>query len=397
MKKFFIAIISIVILAIIAYGIAYFVLPVSSMELTRYTHSVGFVCDNSYIVRDETVYYSDSDGVVYNIVGEGDRVSLGATVSNVYKGDVKTDTLKQLRTIDSKINKLEGDGHNSELYKSDSDSSEVQIADNMEQVLELAQDNDVSKINNIKNDINDIRNGKSVSESAKIDALLAERAKIESSISAKKSQIKADRSGIFTSYVDGLENVLTPEKVQELSPTALMALEPKTSEYLNGKKTTSGKPVGKVMNNHVWYISGVADSAQAKMLEETPHVTIRFSNIAGADVEGDVSYISSPDADGKCVFMIKLGTYVETAFAGRKVSAQIIFTEYTGYKVPTSAIRNGKTMNTYYVWARKGSEAYKCDVEVLYSDTAQSFSIIRSTEDAENKLGSMERLVVGER
>lgn len=397
MKKFFIAVISLVILAGVAYGIAYFVLPVSSMELTRHTHSVGFVCDNTYIVRDETVYISDTDGIVYNIAKEGDRIALDSPISTIYSGDADANKLKQLRTIDSKISSLKGDGHNSELYKSDSDSSEIQVADNMEEVLDLAEENNVSQISEVKKDINTIRKGASVSNNAKIDALNAERSKIEKSISGRKSDILSENAGVFSSYVDGLENVLTPDKVQELTVAGLNALEPKSSEYLNGKQTTAGRPICKIINNHVWYIAGTTDNAHVKMLEENPEVTVRFPGISETDVSGKVVHISSPDADGNCVFTVELSTYVSAAFSYRKVSAHIIFKEYSGYKVPTDSIRTRKEINSYYVLARKGSEAYECDIEVLYSDTKEGFSIIKSTETAENKLGSMERLVVGER
>ena len=397
MKKFSIAVISLVVLAIVAYGIAYFVLPVSSMELSRYTHSVGFVCDNAFVVRDETVYTAPSDGIVYNIAEDGDRVALDSAICTVYDGDVSADALKQLRTIDSKISRLKGNGHDSDLYKTDSDSSEIEIAENMNDVLTLSQENDVEQIHEIKNDINGTRKGNEVSDTAKIDTLTTERNRIEKSISARKSDIISDRSGIFSSYVDGLETVLTPDKIEDFTTTSLKALEPKNGEYLNGKKVSSGKSVCKVMNNHVWYIIGIADSNRIKQLEETPNVTIRFSNMSETDVPGEVSYISSPDADGNCIFMIEVGTYVETAFSYRKINAQIIFKEYSGYKVPTDAIRTRKDINQYYVCARKGSESYECDVEVLYSDPNEGYSIIQSTEDADNKLGSMERLIVGER
>ena len=64
MKKFFIAVISLAIFAIAAYGIAYLVIPVTSVELEEYTHSVDFICEDAFIVRDETVYYSDRKSVV---------------------------------------------------------------------------------------------------------------------------------------------------------------------------------------------------------------------------------------------------------------------------------------------------------------------------------------------
>lgn len=397
MKKFFIAVISLVIFTMVAYGVAYVVMPVNSIELTRYTHSVSFVCENAYIVRDETVYYSPSDGIVYNISEDGDRVAQDASVSTVYNGDVDQTTLKMLHTIDAKISRLEANGHNSDLYKTDSDSTENRVADKMSEIFEYAQQNNVAEIHDIRDDINNIRKGAGVSENARIDVLRAEREKTEGSISAGKRDIISDRSGIFSSYVDGLETVLSPDKAEEFTPAYLNSLQPYTSEYINGKQIVSGTPVCKVMNNHIWYIAGITGSERAEKLKENPNVTVRFTNLTENDVNAEISYISEPDSKGNCVFLVKVGTYLESAFSYRTVDAQIIFEEHSGYKVPTDAIRTGEGISDYFVYARQGSESYKCDVDVLYSDTEEGYSIIASKEKADNNLGSMDRLIVGER
>lgn len=397
MKKFFIAVILLVICAMGAYSIAYLVLPVNSMELSRYVHSVNFVCENAYIVRDETVYNSTSDGIVYNIAEDGHRVAQDEAISTIYDGDVNTDKLKKLHTIDTKISGLKTEGHDSDLYETDSDSSENLVVNKMSEVFESAAKNDVVEISNIKNEINSARKGSSASKTARIEALGVERDAVEKSISARKTDIVSDKAGIFSSYVDGLETSLTPSRVKKFTPAYLTALEPQNSEYINGKSIVSGKPVCKVMNNHIWYIAGIADKDAASLFEIDKSVTIRFTNLTETDVKGEISYVSEPDEDGNFVFVLKIGTYLESAFSYRTVNTQIIFEEHAGYKIPTDAIRTGEGISDYYVYARKGSEAYKCDVDILYSDTAEGYSIIASSKDADNNLGSMERVIVGER
>lgn len=397
MKKFFIAVIALVLVTTIAYGIAYFVIPVSSMELERYTHSIDFVCDNAYIVRDETVYYSEATGVVHNIATDGNRVAQDETISTVYNGSVNTDALKKLSTIDSTISHLSEDGHHSNLYRKDSDSSENQIAQDMNKVISIGKENNVEQIHEIKEDINNIRKNTPSSKEAKIEALKNEREAIENSISAKAYDIVSDRSGIFSSYIDGLESVLTPDKIESFSTTYLNALQEKTGEYYNEKNVDSGTPICKVMNNHVWYITGVVNKENAKLFDKNKTVTVRFTSLTETDVTGELFYLGSPDSNGNQVFILKINTYVESAFSYRTVSTQIIFKEYSGYKVPTDSIHTGTELNNYFVYARKGSDSYKCSVDVLYSDTNEGFSIISASENAENNIGAMDRIIVGER
>lgn len=397
MKKFLIAVISLVIVAMTAYGVAYLLLPVNSVELEKYTHIISLQADDAYIVRDETVYTSQAEGIAYNISTDGDRVAQDSEISTVYAGQVDESILKQLHTIDFKINRLKAKGHDSKLYNTDTEASESEIASVMAEIFDASSTNDVQKAKEIKNEINDIRKKTTVSYEEQLDKLYAERKEVEKQISARSHDIVSDCSGIFSSYIDGLEDKLSPETAELFTPKDIKDLKADEGEYINGKNVAYNTPVCKVMNNHVWYICSVADKDRIKQLKENPDVTVRFTNLTETDVKGEVCHISEPDKDGNSVFMIKVGTYIESAFSYRTVNAEIIFCEYSGYKVPTDSIRTGEGISDYYVYARKGSEAYKCDVEVLYSDTSEGYSIIASTKDADNKLGSMDRLVVGER
>lgn len=397
MKKFFLAVIALTIFAIAGYGIAYLVIPVNSIELVEYTHIVDLKSDNAFIVRDETVYYSTSDGTVYNIVTDGERVSENYTICTTYNGTVSADTLKKLRTVDSKIRTLRTRNSNSNLFKTDASSIENEISLKMDEVISLATSNSVEEIHAIKNDVNLLREDGVSNLTSAINSLEIDRINIESEISAAKTDTVADRPGIFSSNIDGLESVLTPERIKEYTPTYIRSLNPQASESTTGKTIVMGDPMCKVMNNHNWYVLGIATEADATRLQNVRTATISFSNISGSTAKGELVYMGSPDENGDCLFMFKIKTYLESAFSYRNIDAQIIFNEYSGYKVPTDAIHAGDSINEYFVYARQGSGTYKCEVEILYTDMAEGYSIIQSTDNANNNLGSMDRLVVGER
>lgn len=397
MKKFFLAVIALTIFAIAGYGVAYLVIPVNSIELAEYTHIIDLKCDNAFIVRDETVYYSTSDGTVYNIVTDGERVSENHTICTTYNGSVSDETLKKLRTVDSKIRTLRTRNSSANLYKTDSSSIENEISVKMDEVIALATANSIEEINAIKNDVNILREDGVSNPYAMINSLEIDRINIESEISAPKTDTVADRAGIFSSNIDGLESVLTPERVKEYTPTYIRSLNPQASESTTGKTIAMGDPMCKVMNNHNWYVLGVATEEDAKRLKDTKTATIRFSNLSGSSARGELAYMGSPDENGDCLFMFKIKTYLESAFSYRNIDAQIIFNEYSGYKVPTDAIHTGDSIKEYFVYARQGSVTYKCEIDILYTDMAEGYSIIQSTDNANNNLGSMDRLVVGER
>lgn len=395
MKKFFIVVILLGVLLIAGYGISYFVSPVKSVALEEYGHEIGITTEQAYIVRDESVYYAGEAGTVYNSVAEGDRVSRDMLVSTVYSGSVDTAALRELRVIDDEISRIGSDSAG--ITASDGATAENEISKRMESIPEIAASNNIEKIHEYKNDINSLRSGGELTESAELENLKNQRAEYEAGLSAVKNNIISDRSGIFSTYIDGLEDILTPENVQTYDAEYIKSLTAGSSHYETGNHVAAGDPVCKVMNNHIWYILGITDSEHAAVLDSAEYVTARFTNLSGASAKGTVEYISEPDENGECVYLIQVPSYIDSAFSYRNLDVDIIVEEYNGFKVPTEAIRTGGTINDYYVYATKGTDTYQCKCDVLYTDPTEGFSIIQSSEDADVKLSSMERLVVGER
>lgn len=397
MKKFFIAVISLVILAIVGYGIAYIVTPVTSVNLEEYTHEVKISCEQAYIVRDETVYYATAAGTVYNAASEGSRVSRDTVISSIYSGNVDSSVLRELRTIDTKISRLKKRESESKLYSSDSTSVESAIADRINSVPDLASDNNIEQIHEYREDIDKLRSGEDISLQTKITDLQNEKTVLETGLGGNRTDITSDRAGIFSSYIDGLESVLTPERIPEYSAAYIRSLSTQYSRRSDESQLIIGDPVCKIMNNHKWYVLGITTADYIGLCELNGSVTIRFTNLSGSEAKGTISYISEPDENGEYVFLVEVPSYLESAFSYRNIDVDVIFEEYSGYRIPTEAIRTGDTLDSYYVYATIGSDTFKCDCDVLYTDIAEGYSIIQSTEAAENKLSTMERLIVGER
>lgn len=397
MKKFFIGVICLTIIAMIGYGVAYVVRPLNSMELDEITYEVSIGCDDAFVVREESVYGAASAGTVYNTVSEGERISKNTVISTVYSGNIDMNMLRRLRTVDKKISALKKRESESTLYANDSTSVESEISSRMGEINSLYREGNIEQIRDYKNDINSLRAGEIPSVSEQIAAYETERNNIENSISVPKNDIVADIPGIFTSYTDGLETVLTPDNMRDFTPTDLRNISTSGVTHSSGTVTESGATICKVMSNHQWYIIGITDTEHAKLCEENGSVTIRLSNLSGSTASGTIVYLSDPDENNECTFIVEIPSYLESAFSYRNIDVDLIFDEYQGYKVPIEAVRTGESIDSYYVYATKGSDSYRCDIDILYTDNENEYVVIRSSEDAENNLSSMERITLGER
>lgn len=362
-------------------------------EVTTIENSVS---TKGFIVRDEVTYYARTDGTAYFNVAEGNRVSRDALVATVFKGSVDEESLKELSMIDTKLTEAYRAAGKSVLHKSDSGSLENDIMSRVSEIYDYAEENDIEQIRETRYAINALREDGEYTSDDGIGSLEEQKRMAEGKIGLEKTEIYTEISGVFSTYLDGLESVLQPERIEEYTPEYIQGLKLSEREDTYGMKVATGDPICKVMNNHVWYTLAVVNKDSAGECEENTSVKLRFKNMANAEVKGVITYMSAPDAQNNMLVLIRCSTYVESVFSYREADVDIIFKSYTGYKVPTHAIRAVEN-NQYKVIAQGGSQTFECEVDVLYTDTEEGYSIIQSDENANNKLSTAERIVVGDR
>jgi putative membrane fusion protein len=280
------------------------------------------------------------------------------------------------------------------LHRSDSGSIENDIMSRVTDIYDYAEQNDIQKIVKTREAINSLRRNGEYSSDAGIEELEERKEGIQDKIGFERKEIYTEISGVFSTYLDGLESVLSPDRISDYSPSYIKGLKPLESKETGTGTVETGDPICKIMNNHVWYTLTVLNGDSANECKKGRDVKLRFKNMANAEVNGTIEYVSDKDSDGNVLVMVRCSTYLESVFSYRQADVEIIFDSYTGYKVPVNAIRTYD--NGYKVIAQAGSTNFDCDVDVLYTDKDEGFSIIESTEDATNKLLKAERIVVGD-
>lgn len=392
MKRFFAVVIFIVAAAMVGYGVKYVMTPVGTVDAVI-TDEEKSISAKGVILREERVYYSGRAGTVYNNVAEGTRVSKDSLVSTVYGGTVSAEALKELYNIDKKIEK---ESEKREAYASDYISPESEIASRSADIINAADKNDISTIVRYKDDINRLRMGEDITRVDRVEELKLQKGELEKSIGSDKSEIYADISGVFTTYLDGMEGELRPDAVETYTAEYLASIDSVKREDKSQSDVSDGDPVCKVVNNHVWYVAVPIEAYRLEKIKKNTSVRVRFKNMANEKINGVIEYIGESDENGMCVVMVKCPFYFESAYSYREADVDIIFEEYTGYRVPIHAVHTNEN-GSHSVIGEIGKTQYNCECEVLYSDTERSIVVVQSTENAENKLSKMERIVIGER
>lgn len=387
-------IIGIVLAAAVFYGVRYVRTPIDTQEIRVAKREESF-SGQAYIIRNESVYPAPAAGTVYHYTGEGARVGKNSLVSAVYNGQVNEETLQELNNIDKKIQQVENDKTKNELYVSDASTNENRLENIRKEIVDAAFKNDISKMQEYKDRINQIQSGEAVSDENTLAMLKQERIEIESRIGQTKQDVYSQISGIFSTAIDGLEQVLTPETIMDYTTEDFRKIpEPRVSNTPKSM-ANAGENICKVADNHVWYVMVLVDKKDLANVKTDTAAEIRFEKIPGVQTAVNVVHIAEEPEGDQAVVVFKSERYSEGVFSIRKSDAQIILKSYEGFEIPVHSIRvkDGQTG----VMVKKGTGEIFKKCEVIYTDTQSETAIVKAVTGERNILAVGDRVVLGEK
>lgn len=389
-------------LAFCYYCISYIQAPETTITASPITYEEIINAD-AFIVRDETVYNSANSGVLYSFAREGARVGKDRRVSAVYSGEVDETLLRELGAVNEKISELSSVVI-SETYTHDSGSVERRLLQLYEEIEEAAAVKDVKKVTECKAEIERIASGGVPTTNAdKIAELSAEKAELESQVNGAHRDIISTVAGIYSTKIDGYENVLTVDILDNITVEKLTEIKPEEVAKAEKSKEgdldiiTAGSAVCKIIDNHEWYVMVLAEREDIEGLKKGSGVSVRFEKLPGEVTSATVYAISNePAGQEKAVVVLKCESYLEGAFSTRSSSIEIIKNSYTGFEVPIHAIRVQDGQNGVLVRSG-GSDIFK-PCKIIYNDEESGRAILQAdTEDANRQLRPYDMIVVGEK
>ena len=327
-----------------------------------------------YIIRDEKLFQGENyKNGISQIKTEGQRVAKGDPIFRYYTNN-EQDLVKKIADLDSQIQEAMEEENN--IYSSDIAVLEKQIKENLQAITKT---NNLSQIKEYKKSIDNSLNKKAklvgeLSPSGSyIRKLISQRTKYEEKLNSGSEYIKATVSGIVSYKVDGLEESLSPDKLEKL-----------TEEYLNSLKLKTGQLIstsdekGKIVNNNYCDIAVLLDSEEAKQAEVNDTVDLLLST--GDAVKAKIEYIAE-QTSGKRLLIFKITKAVNKLIDYRKISFEIIWWSADGLKVPNSAIL--KENESAYIIRKRAGYSDKILIKILKE--SKNYSIIENYTSLELK------------
>lgn len=315
------------------------------------------------IIRNEALVTSSGGGVMHFVIGDGNRVAKDGVIANIYDSESASITLERIDSVSSKIKDIEEMLSYNDLEAADLDMINAKVSKNLNNLIVSGANGNYDSFSEKSDELLSSYNrrqaamGETADFSAQLSALKSEREQLSSSLPAAKGTLKAAQSGYFVSKADGYENALTCDNLDKITP-----------EYLNGIKAESVNEniVGKIVSDYEWYIAAEVSINESLNYKEGESLTIYTSVKSYPKLPVTVSKINISESSGGAVVLFACNDMNSELASMRTGPMTVVKKEYSGLKVPRSALRVVDSKRGVYVLT--GMQVKFVEVNVLFAD-----------------------------
>lgn len=338
------------------------------------------------LARDEKLYYSETDGDIYKVVKEGERVRVGQAVADVLLLEDTTNLKDELSQIENMIDfysELENDISNSQ----DASDGLDFLVSNLHQQL---SDEDYQGINDTRESIelqsSTIVNASEdiVDQNLSIEDLMDKREGLLSQIAKYDREIHSNHSGLVSYKIDGWESVLNANLLSDMSIETLKEVQ--KLGILD--ETTEKKPVFKIIDDYQWYlIMEIENGFETEFeLKEVLSVNILLEEESFVTLELPVVMILEENRE---VFYVLEGTkFIEKLYDKRFVNINVITVNEETYRIPIESLTEmGDTVGVkvkefYGVVTFRPVEVVASDEEYAFVSKGDNNGYIKSGDES---------------
>ncbi len=359
-------IISVIVLIVLFVVIQFY--KVTHIELKTQTATISTVYDKvsseALFIRDESVVEKSPSGVTVACFQDGDKINVKGNVAmqfssskaaaNYSKYAEFTKQIKYYQTLEAQT---VGQSADLETINEDIEQKVINYADGLakNQIGDTAEDLDSVLVRR------QLIIGEDVNLLSIIENLRDQRNNYQS-YSKPERYIKTDKSGVFSSYTDGYENLIDYSKAEETTidgfKSALKAVD---------KAQNVSNNIGKLVTSYTWYIQTLVSADTVKNLENGDYVNIVLKDDTSKSFKAEiVNGAEIALGQKETLLVLKLNEMDADIAKLRKAEIEIRRNTYEGIKVPSEALHVLDGKKGVYVLI--ASQVKFREVNVIYSD-----------------------------
>ena len=327
---------------------------------------------DGYIIRDETMVENENAGSnIIHLKNECDKVAKGEAIYR-YALENEDEINEKIKDLDNQIQgALKSE---TTFFSSDIKLLETQIESQLEQVHE---NTNMKELEQYKKNISTLINkkakiaGELSPSNSYIQELIKQRNEYENMVNSGSSYVYANRSGIISFKIDGLESKLTTGDFNYLNKSFLNSLNLKSSKIIATNSSDA-----KIIDNFKCNIAFISKSEEALNSNVGDVIKIRLPN--SEEIKAKIVHKANEN-DKETLIVLEIEDSIESLVNYRKINFEIIWWSYSGIKVPNSALQ--KEGNFSYVIRNRAGYEEKILVKVLRQN--DNYAIVENYSTAE--------------
>ena len=299
------------------------------------------------IIRNEKVYYSDKEGTMQTLLGEGEKVKKEGVVCALVDGSSLLQTEEERNKASTELyeaadKRKEISYYQDTVYRINNKMKETMNAFYSERLGETtdyvyALRSELDKQVNERTDVYVEEQKNLVNQKTTAPSSAEKLTALNSRIQSLQYASQSDQSGIVSYFVDGKENELSSKVIGTFSYAGFK--ETRESHYQNVGNNTyikKGMPLYKIVFDDTWYIVSYVDAKTGEFFKEGNSYPLSFNNEDSSEVTFALKSKISEENRVKLVF--ETNEQVNRFLHQRVVDFSIGNKNEEGLKIPLQAI-----------------------------------------------------------
>ena len=304
-------------------------------ETAYYSVVEDVIKAEGFAVKDEILIESEGQEQIIYRVDDGERVSKGGIIADVYNSEADAKTFSLLKSIDDEIKYLTELKRTEVSEMREPETLDTEINSIIARIQKYVQKKDFSQILKKRKKLASsmiekrISMGKWENLDGRIETLNENKKKIESSVLGNSRPIKSKDAGYFVKYVDGYENAFSYKDVKNLNFSNL--------DFNKIQHEVKKNYLGKLINSVDWYIICNISEENKERIEKNVQYQLKIPSISEESVPCSVHEIKS-NGDGTALLVICCRSMGGEIVNFRKGEINLKLNEYYGFKIRKKAV-----------------------------------------------------------
>ncbi len=281
------------------------------------------------VVRDELVLQSQEEYIDV-IVSDGERVSTGQTVAVAYNSEEALARATDLDSLSQEIEEVKAALENAEGTNL-AGNRETSVYSAITELSLMVRRGTLAGVDSQESVLADLVFRSETANATEEYLLQLEEAyeELAATAAGDTKAITVGQSGAFSTVIDGYEGV-NLAYLKDLSPSGLR-------ELIAADRVVEGQAIGKLITSYNWYYAAIMNAEDAEDLVAGRTAELSFGRYYSDAITAEVVYVGRAE-DGEQLVVFSLDRGFVDMLAVRSVSAEVIYSDYTGLRVPLKAL-----------------------------------------------------------